>query len=103
MFTRKQVEQAVYGSIKEFNEQVDDQQRLELAGDTVLMGRSSKLDSLGLVNLLIMVEQFFADELDVEISVVSEQAMSRSASPFRSVSTLIEYLCELLDASVRAA
>ena len=61
--------------------------------DTTLLGEKSVLDSMGLVNVIIDIELKFLDE-DIEISLTSEEAMSRRNSPFRTVETLADYILE---------
>ena len=60
---------------------------------TVLFGKDSELDSIGLVNVIIDIESKFSDE-DIEISLMSEKAMSRRNSPFKTISTLAEFIDE---------
>jgi len=64
--------------------------------DTVLFGKESVLDSMGLVNIIIDIESRFIDE-DIEISLTSEKAMSRRNSPFRTISTLAEFINEQIE------
>lgn len=63
--------------------------------NTVLFGKKSVLDSMGLVNVIIDIESRFLDE-DIEISLTSESAMSRRNSPFRTVDTLADFIMEQL-------
>ena len=65
---------------------------------TCLFGAQARLDSLGLVNLLLDVEQQVNDRFHVLISLMNEQAMSQRTSPFRTVETLTSYIDALLDA-----
>ncbi len=62
---------------------------------TPLMGKSSGLDSLGLVNLIVDVEGRLLDDFDVEITLADERAMSQKHSPFRTVGSLAAYACML--------
>ena len=64
--------------------------------ETVLFGKDSILDSMGLVNIIIDIESKFLDE-DIEISLTSEKAMSRRNSPFRTVNTLTDYIVEQIE------
>ncbi|MBA7672829.1 hypothetical protein ES703_81016 [subsurface metagenome] len=61
--------------------------------NTVLFGKESVLDSMDLVNIIIDIESIFLDE-GYEISLTSEKAMSRRNSPFRTISTLAEFIEE---------
>ena len=64
--------------------------------NTVLFGKDSILDSMGLVNIIIDIESRFLDE-DIEISLTSEKAMSRRKSPFRTVNTLADYIVDQIE------
>ena len=86
----------VYASIETINEQkenIDD--KLELTEDTRLFGKQSRLDSLGLVTLIIEIEERLSDEVGLEVSIADEKAMSQSRSPFRDVKSLVDYICSL--------
>ncbi|RZB29756.1 MAG: hypothetical protein SRB1_02036 [Desulfobacteraceae bacterium Eth-SRB1] len=74
-----------YFESQDFNEKANE--------DTVLFGKESVLDSMGLVNVIIDIESRFLDE-DYEISLTSEKAMSRRNSPFRTISTLADFIGE---------
>ncbi len=93
---RGKVLELVYASIETINEQkenIDD--KLELAEDTRLFGKQSRLDSLGLVTLIIELEERLSDEVGLEVSIADEKAMSQSRSPFRDVKSLVDYICSL--------
>jgi acyl carrier protein len=87
---------AVLETVAEFNEQLDIEHKLELSSETRLLGRSSKLDSFGLVNLIILVEEKLYDKFDRSITLADERAMSQEHSPFRSVQSLADYAYALL-------
>lgn len=97
MADRAQVESAVLAAIVELNQDLPKGAVLEPAADTVLFGRGSRLDSLGLVNLIVAVETSLADHLGVEITLADEKAMSQASSPFRTVSTLVDYIVKRLE------
>ena len=54
------------------------------------------LDSLGLVNLIVSVEQNIEDEFHVVITIADDRALSQKHSPFRTVESLAEYIEILL-------
>lgn len=87
---------AVLEAVAEYNEQLDEEQRLELDPETRLLGKSSKLDSFGLVNLIIVIEEKLYDKFDKAITLADERAMSQEHSPFRSVQSLSDYAYTLL-------
>ncbi len=90
---------AVLEAVVEYNEQLDEDHKLDLTPDTRLLGKSSKLDSFGLVNLIIVVEEKILDKFDKSITLADERAMSQEHSPFRSVQSLSDYAYTLLSES----
>ena len=87
---------AVLEAVTEFNEQLDEVHKLDLTPETRLLGKSSKIDSFGLVNLIILVEEKLYDKFDKSIMLADERAISQENSPFRSVQSLSEYAYVLL-------
>ena len=84
-------------SIEEINRQLENEHQLEKSTNTVLFGEDGKLDSLGLINLVVAVEQNIEDEFDVTITLADERAMSQETSPFRTVGSLADYIEMLLE------
>ena len=96
MKKRKTIENVVINTIREINEQLPQEQQLGQSTETVLYGKNGKLDSLGLVNLLVIIEQNIEDEYDVSITIADERAMSQKHSPFRTIGSLADYIEMLL-------
>jgi hypothetical protein len=65
-----------------------------------LVGDNAAVTSMGLVSFIADVESTLADTHDVSVTLVSEQALSRKRSPFRSVDALADYILELVGAPV---
>ena len=86
----------IYDAIDEVNQQLPPGQPLEKSPETVLFGKSSRLDSLGLVNLVVGIEQRVGDEFGVAVMLANEKAFSQKSSPFRTVGSLAEYVDALL-------
>lgn len=63
----------------------------DLAGIS-LYGSEGIFDSMHLVSFLAILEQKLEDELDVEISLTSEKAISQRVSPFSSFTTLFAFI-----------
>lgn len=68
-----------------------------LNGNTVLLGAEGILDSMGLVSLIVAVEQDVEDEFGKEITIADAKAMSQKNSPFRTVGSLVDYIENLLN------
>ena len=93
---QQEVLAAVLEAVGEYNEQLDDEHKLELDPEIRLLGKFSKLDSFGLVNLIIVVEEKLHDRFDKSITLADERAMSQEHSPFRSVQSLANYAYMLM-------
>lgn len=65
--------------------------------DTVLFGKDGVLDSMGLVTLIVAVEQAIEDRYDASPGLADEKAMSQTRSPYRSVATLADYAVSQLE------
>ena len=94
--SNKKIENLIINAIKEINEQLPQEQQLGQSTKTVLFGKDGKLDSLGLVNLLVIIEQNIEEDFDVIITIADERAMSQKHSPFRTVESLVDYIEMLL-------
>lgn len=66
-------------------------------GAVNLIGRQAVLDSLGLVTLVVDLEQRLEEEYGIALVLVDEHAMSQKTSPFRTVESLTEYICLLIE------
>ena len=66
--------------------------------DTRLFGTKSALDSMNLVHFIADVEERLSDELNIEIVLANQNAISRKNSPFRRASSCIDYIMELIAA-----
>ena len=72
---------------------------LEVDDDLRLFGRDALLDSLGLVTVLVSFEAAINDRFETQIVLADERAMSMERSPFRTVSTLVDYTYALVGAN----
>ena len=57
-----------------------------------LFGGSSPLDSLGLVSFLVIIEQSIENKFGINITIADEKAFSLTNSPFKKISSLVDYL-----------
>jgi len=93
---RQRILSLVYASIGVINEMRANDDKLELGEDISLFGPESKLDSLGLVNLVIDIEQRLLDELGAEVILTDERVMSEDTNVFESVRILVEHISHAL-------
>ena len=71
-----------------------------LQGDTPLFGEGGLLDSMGLVSLVVAVEQAIEERLDANVSLADEKALSQANSPYRTIGSLAEYAANELMSQV---
>lgn len=64
--------------------------------ETRLFGEKSGLDSMGLVALIVDLEEALQSRFGKTVVIADERAMSRLNSPFRRVGTLVDHLHEKL-------
>jgi acyl carrier protein len=87
----QEIESIIQGAAREVAEQEGQSLPSDLGQDTPLFGKDGLFDSLGLVTLIVAVEEAIAERYGLEVSLADEQALSQSRSPFRSIGSLAEY------------
>ena len=92
--SKKVFEEILFPLTDELEEEVGE----EIAKDpaTPLLGEGSALDSLALVTFLLAVEEQLESETGQAVKLMDEHAMSRRTSPFRTLGTLADHICEIL-------
>ena len=94
VLTRDDIQGIVLAAMAAVNEAREPDRRLVVGPEAPLFGSGSPLDSLGLVGLLVDVEDALRDRgLEVELS--DARAMSQTRSPFRDVPALVAYIDSL--------
>jgi D-alanine--poly(phosphoribitol) ligase subunit 2 len=88
-------------ALQELNEQPEIKSIADSGNETPLFGQNGILDSLGLVSLVVAVEQAIEDEFGVSVSLADEKAMSQRNSPYRTIGSLAEYAGRVLKAETR--
>jgi acyl carrier protein len=94
MNTKEKIINIVHNVIDNINE--ENEYKISKDVNTRIWGGESVLDSLGLINFIVAVEQNIEDDFDVTITLADERAMSQETSPFKSVGTLMDYIEMLL-------
>lgn len=94
--SKARILEAIYRAVDEINEHLPKVRILDKSPDTVLFGSSGKLDSLGLVGLIVAVEQNIQEDFRTAITLADERALSQQNSPFRTITSLSEYISLLL-------
>jgi hypothetical protein len=87
----------VYAAIDEYNASAS--VPVPRAPDSLLYGSGGSVDSLGLVHLIIALEQHLLERTGLSMALAEDRAFSPTRSPFRDVTTLVLYLRQRLEAS----
>jgi acyl carrier protein len=96
MDNRERITKAIYSAVDELNKQLPKGTTLEKSHDAVLYGKSSKLESLDFVTLIMEVEEKIQAEFGVDLMITDENLLSKQNSPFSTLGTLTDYLAEAL-------
>ncbi len=96
MVDRKAAVEIIYAALKEVLEQAGVSPLPTLTEETVIVGKDAVLDSLGVVSLIVEVEQGLEQKHDVSLTLASDKAMSAKNSPFRTVGVLADHVLEVI-------
>jgi acyl carrier protein len=93
---KKQIFDIVINQVMELNETLPEEQKFSVNEQTVLFGNDSKIDSLSLVSVIVDLEGVFSEH-SFDISLTDDRAMTREISPFDNVTTLVDYIHEVIN------
>lgn len=97
MEVKERILKAIYLAIDEVNMQLSDSEQLDKTPDTILLGEGGTLDSLAVVNLIVMTEEFIEDEFNKTLNIADQDISSMKGNPFRNVNTMADYIAARLD------
>jgi len=95
---KSDIQKIVFNAIEMTNNSREEDAQVPVTETAELFGSDGHLDSMGLVVLLLDIEESFLDA-DIEIVLSDERAMSQSKSPFRNVGALVDYIETLVKES----
>ena len=93
----ERVLRAIYSAVDDLNKSLGRGQKVSKEPGAELWSESGKLDSLGIVTLIIGVEEAIEEEFGLTISLAGEHAMSQEKSPFKTVDTLMQYVTGVIE------
>jgi D-alanine--poly(phosphoribitol) ligase subunit 2 len=93
---REQALQLVYDAIDVVNRQLPASRRLAKSRETIIVGPSGSLDSLGIVTFVITVEERAGEVLSTPVELFNGTALIDENSPLQTVDSLARFL-ETLD------
>ncbi len=63
-----------------------------VSADTPIVGPGAVIDSIGVVSLIVDIEQRLEMDYQVSVTLASDKAMSQKHSPFRTAGVLADHL-----------
>ena len=93
----EKVVKIVIDQVEQLRDTLTEEQKFEVNKDTKLFGNNSNIDSLSLVSIIVDLEMLFSDEHGFDISLTDDRAMTREISPFDSVSSLVDFIFEIIN------
>jgi acyl carrier protein len=97
---RNDVLQDIYAALERVNALREPDKQLARCEETVLYGAEGVLDSLGLVSLIMDVEEGVNARYETQLVLADQRAMSQKRNPFRDVRSLADYVVERLKEGV---
>jgi acyl carrier protein len=88
---RNEIEKIILETLCMVNLAREDDKQLTVSPDARLFGNGGQLDSMGLLALIIDVEEALG-EAGYHIMLMAERAMSSRQSPFKDVPSLVAYI-----------
>ncbi|HMO49567.1 MAG TPA: hypothetical protein PKE26_03405 [Kiritimatiellia bacterium] len=69
----------------------------EINRDTLMFGEGGPIDSMGIVMMVVDVEEAVRAKFGQTVSLADDRAMSQRNSPYRSIGSLTDYIAAQLD------
>ena len=82
----------IFSSVKDLNKQQPPESKLKSKKNELLIAEKSNLDSLGLVTLLIIIEDKIKKDLKKKIVLVNDKLISVENTPFKTIDSLARWL-----------
>lgn len=92
MIARKDAYEIVIASLHEVFAQNGSPVPDSLGEDTILVGNDPVLDSIGVVQLIVEVEQRVEANHSISLTLANDKAMSARNSPFRTIGVLADHV-----------
>ncbi|MBC8552742.1 MAG: hypothetical protein H8D23_24210 [Candidatus Brocadiales bacterium] len=89
---KEKIQQLVFQAIDEVNETLSDDQQIIKSSETIIIGPSGTIDSLGLMILITAIEKNIDDSFGITITLFDEHTNLDGNSPFKNVGILTEYI-----------
>ena len=100
---QEKITQTVFEVVDEINQLLPPEQQLLKSSETVLLGKESKLDSLGLINFIVATEEKIEEKFDgATIMLADSLTLPEENSPLTTIGRLVNHLSTLLKQEAHA-
>lgn len=89
---KNEAQAVILDCLEKINRQLPEGRKVPLAPGTALIGEGSGLDSLGFINLLVLLEEEFSSRIGADCALVDEDRMAEEGGPYASVANLAEWI-----------
>ena len=94
---QEKIEKIIIDTLKELNEELENEAFLNPNSKTKLYGGNGAMDSLALVSFIADLEDKISDEFEKDIILADEKKKKKKTSPFRNIESLTSYIKSLLE------
>lgn len=94
--TEKDVINTIFNAIDDVNKMAPPEAQLTKNLSSILLGNGGVLDSLGLINLIVTIEEKIQDNFNIQAVILDEDALANPEGPFSTVGTLVEWVMKRL-------
>jgi len=92
MGTAKRIMDAIFTAVDEINQTLPPANHIPKSEDTALMGPESAIDSLGVVLLIVAIEQKVSQALGRTVVLTNNMLMSAEENPFKTLGALRDHI-----------
>ena len=97
MLNDEELYKIIYDSIDEINSMIASGKQINKQPDTLISENENELDSLDILNFLVILEQKIEMETGRSISFVDDEALSYEINPLESVRTIKDFIKAALE------
>lgn len=94
---QEKIQNIIIQALKNLADELENPQLQNPDLQTKIYGSEGNLDSLALVSFITDVEEMVDNEFNTNVTLADEKAMSSRNSPFKDVSTLTQYIYNLIE------
>ena len=96
MHQKERIRNIVLEAIDDLNEQLPSDRQVGNSNETALFGKFGAVDSFGLVNLLVAIEERVDHEFGISIIIADLNMIAWDSNPFKSIGNLIDHVTSIL-------